>query len=573
MAVITNRGRLIENLNGLSNPSNNDLLVIQDISADETKKITVSNLATSIGSGFTTGSFFTPATNVYTSLGKTRLGLQHVTGSAAIETYYTLGTGKVLNIDVKTFDIQSTDTITVNNGISVTGNISATSFSGDLTGNVDGNLSGSVYGTASWANNVVSSSYSDRSLSSSYTEYCSINATNADSASVATSASYSKTSSYLNRQPTATSDTSLAMWRGDRLNQSSINQLQYPYYLGGANYFDISSSLDQTVRSKQGFRIFAGNYSDFWLVNTSRIGAGKNTHPNMDGNIIDTTNNGQLGIKTFTGSYQMGYATPTVGGAGAGGCRAANAEPGYSGLVPLMQHVRNNIIFFPQPTVYSANRDGAIGIGSATLYNPTGSYNQYLRAKLQIDMFSGSTEGIWANSGNPQVEHRKVAFMVRYASGSAYTNGNYVGNGITCFISSSGKSYFGDQMNIDGNIELTGQVYSTGNMFPSSTDTNTFNTYASSGGSWNVNHGRSSTPTHCRVVLVCQSTDQGYAAGDEVNIDSFSQSGNNSKLAQYANSTQMGVIVPSGAYLVINKTGTSWGGIDETKWKFKIYYG
>lgn len=573
MSVITNRGRLIENLNGLSNPAASDLLVIQDISADETKKITIANLSTAIGGGFVSGSFFTPSTGIYTSLGKTRLGLQHVTGSAAIETYYTLGTGKVLNIDVKTLDIKSTDTITINNGMGITGNVSATSFSGDLTGNVNGNLTGDVYGTASWANNVVSASYSDRSLSSSYTEYCSVNATNADSASVAISSSYSATSSYLNRQPSATSDTSLAMWRGDRLNQSSINQLQYPYYGGGANYFDVSSSLNQTVRSKQGFRLFAGNFADLWLVNTSRIGAGYSTQPHMDGNIIDTTNNGQLGIKTFTGSYQMGYTTPTVGGDGAGGCRAANAEPGYSGLVPLMQHVRNNIIFFPQASVYSACRDGAIGIGSSTLYNPTGSYNQYLRAKLQIDMFSGSTEGTWANSGNPQVEHRKVAFMVRYASGSSYTNGNYVGNGITCYISSSGKSYFGDQMNIDGNIELTGQVYSTGNMFPSVTDSNSFSTYTAGGGVWGVLHGRSSTPTHCRAVLVCQSTDQGYAAGDEVNIDSFSQSGNNSKLAQYANSTQMGVIVPSGQYLVINKTGASWSGIDETKWKFKIYYG
>jgi len=325
---------------------------------------------------------------------------------------------------------------------------------GGFTGSFSGNFVGNSVGTSSWANKSVSSITSDSSSYSTYSvisTYCdlattalttntAVSSTNADTASLSITSSTSYTSSYL-LQDTANVGNTLAYWNGKNLVGSNILNQQYSFY------YDISSSINQTVENKQGLRIFAGDNADFWLVNTNRIGSGFGSHPNMDAVFLDVSNDGAFGIKTFTGSYHMGYDTPTVGGSGAGGPRAAIGGDGFFGVLPMLQQVRNNFYFWPQPGVYSTSRDGAVGIGvdyTGNL-NPTGSFNQYLKAKFQIDMFSGSNEGTWANGGNPQVEHRSVAMLVRSVSGSISPTELF-------YISSSGDTYIGGNLTYNGNL-------------------------------------------------------------------------------------------------------------------------
>jgi hypothetical protein len=337
---------------------------------------------------------------------------------------------------------------------------------GGFTGSFSGNFIGDLVGTSSWANNAVSSntslssSYSTYSVSSTYSSIATTalntnfasQATNSDTSSVSISSSISDTSSYL-LQDTDNVGDSLAYWNGTNLVGSNILNQQYSFY------YDISSSINQTVQNKQGLRIFAGDNADFWLVNTNRIGSGFQSNPNMDAVFLDVSNNGAFGIKTFTGSYHMGYDTPTVGGAGAGGPRSAIGGTGNFGVLPMLQQVRNNFYFWPQPGIYSTSRDGAVGIGVNYTgdLNPTGSFDQYLRAKFQIDMFSGSNEGTWADGGNPQVEHRSVAMLIRSVSGSITPTNLF-------YISSSGDTYVGGDLTYYGSLTSSQATSNTAGM-------------------------------------------------------------------------------------------------------------
>lgn len=302
---------------------------------------------------------------------------------------------------------------------------------GAFTGSFSGNITGNITGTSSWASNATTTVSASYALSSSKA-YTSTYASISTSALASNTAALANTASFLSRK-TKHGNKSLAMWDGTTLGQSTITTAQYSY--PSTTYYDISASYNQSVPNKQGVRIFAGSTSDFWLINTSRLGAGYNTHPNMDAVYMDAANYGAFGLKTFTGSFHMSYATPTVSGAGAGGPRSATVG-NYNGILPMMQQVRNNIYFWPQPGIYSTSRDGGVGIGVSytSNVNPTGSFSQYLRAKLQVDMFSGSTEGTWANGGNPQVEHRAVAILVRQVSGSIIPQQTF-------FVSASGDMY------------------------------------------------------------------------------------------------------------------------------------
>ncbi len=325
---------------------------------------------------------------------------------------------------------------------------------GGFTGSFSGNFTGDLIGTSSWATKSVStitsdtSSYSTYSVSSTYSSIATTalntnfasQATNSYTSSISISASVSDTSSYLLQDTDNVSD-SLAYWNGTNLVGSNILNQQFSFY------YDISSSINQTVQNKQGLRIFGGDNADLWLVNTNRIGSGYQSNPNMDAVFLDVSSDGAFGLKTFTGSYHMGYDTPTVAGDGSGGPRAAVTGTGNFGVLPMLQQVRNNFYFWPQPGVNSTSRDGAVGIGvnyTGNL-NPTGSFDQYLRAKFQIDMFSGSNEGTWASGGNPQVEHRSVAMLVRSTSGSITPTNLF-------YISSSGDTYVGGDLTYYGSL-------------------------------------------------------------------------------------------------------------------------
>lgn len=254
MAVLTNRGILISALEEYESPTSNDLLVIQDITKNKTKKITLTNLATGLFASADgsvnfknvknkfTGSFYVPSDTgggtpaTLTSYGRTKLGLGP-TGIPALDVYYNASLGPQAYIKTNIFNINTNSsdiTVTYELGISAADVLIAgrTQFADSLTasygridslianvtGNVFGNLYGDVY--SSTANKVLensanlakdaqfygTSSYATKTKSSSYakvadlTYTCVSHTTDADtatSASYALQASHANTSSYL----------------------------------------------------------------------------------------------------------------------------------------------------------------------------------------------------------------------------------------------------------------------------------------------------------------------------------------------------------------------------------------
>jgi len=144
--------------------------------------------------------------------------------------------------------------------------------------------------------------------------------------------------------------------------------------------------------------------------------------PNRDGWIIYSNRSGSLTFTTPIGSYEISNSNVV--------CRATANETIIYGMVQR----RNGFYFWPYMAGNTPARDGAIGIGVQPPNEPTGSFNKYLRAKLQINMFSGSGVGAW--SPQATVEHRSTAILVNYGSGSTNT-----GFTPTFYVSSSGNTY------------------------------------------------------------------------------------------------------------------------------------
>jgi hypothetical protein len=72
-------------------------------------------------------------------------------------------------------------------------------------------------------------------------------------------------------------------------------------------------------------------------------------------------------------------------------------------------------------------------------------------------MFSGSNEGTWADGGNPQVEHRSVAMLIRSVSGSITPTNLF-------YISSSGDTYVGGDLTYYGSLTSSQATSNTAGM-------------------------------------------------------------------------------------------------------------
>lgn len=83
-----------------------------------------------------------------------------------------------------------------------------------------------------------------------------------------------------------------------------------------------------------------------------------------------------------------------------------------------------------------------------------------------------------------------------------------------------------------------------------------------------VNHGLGSLPSHykLRLVIVCQSADNSYAAGDEVDI-TFGGSSRNDGATVWANGTQIGWSIGTNGLFVNTKGGGGGNSIDTGKWQ------
>ena len=168
--------------------------------------------------------------------------------------------------------------------------------------------------------------------------------------------------------------------------------------------------------------------------------------PNRDGWIIYSNRSGSLTFTMPIGSYEISSSGVVS--------RATAGETIIYGMVQR----RNGFYFWPYMAGNTPARDGAIGIGVQPPNEPTGSFNKYLRAKLQINMFSGSGVGAW--SPQATVENRSTAILVNYGSGSANT-----GMTPTFYVSASGNTYARGWISSSANYYSFGLVGTDGPLY------------------------------------------------------------------------------------------------------------
>ena len=265
------------------------------------------------------------------------------------------------------------------------------SFSGSFKGKASGSFSGSFYGTAT------------RSITSSYLLQTSQNTTS-----------------------------EVGYFNGTRLK--SAPGLVFNSNVGGVKSLNISSSLpfNYLVVASRGSSGY--NQAGIALANYNNSKA----YPNYSSWTLLSNGSGSLTFVAPIGSNQFS-SSGIVAKSTTGECYA-------------MVQRRNGFYFWPYPASNTPARDGAIGIGVTPPNESTGSFSKYLRAKLQIDMFSGSGEGPWTPQAT--VENRATAILVNYGSGSATTSLTK-----TFFVSGSGNTYIHGKLNV--NRGITGSFYGT----------------------------------------------------------------------------------------------------------------
>jgi hypothetical protein len=265
------------------------------------------------------------------------------------------------------------------------------SFTGSFKGKASGSFSGSFYGSAT------------RSLTSSYLLQTSQNTTN-----------------------------QVGYFDGTRLK--SAPGLIFTNNSAGVKSLSISSSLSFNYLVIAGRGSAGYNQAGISLANFNN----NKSYPNYSAWTLLSDRSGSLTFVAPIGSNQFS-SSGIVAKSTTGECYA-------------MVQRRNGFYFWPYPASNTPARDGAIGIGVTPPNESTGSFSKYLRAKLQIDMFSGSGTGPWTPAAT--VENRATAILVNYGSGSATTSLTK-----TFFVSGSGNTYIHGKLNV--NRGITGSFYGT----------------------------------------------------------------------------------------------------------------
>ena len=295
----------------------------------------------------------------------------------------------------------------------------------------------------------ISSSYSTRTTSASYALRASTvlgTVDNALNAVTADSSTTSLTSSYL-LKGSLNSSSAVPYFDNNRLTTS---QLFYKNEFGQINFY-ISASAKYAQSNLFVVNRGSGIYSSagFVLQNKNRSTA----YPNQDQWFISSVTSGSLTLSITTGSYHLKNSTITTRTSDSGGVMVA------------LKQVRNGFYFWPYINTDSAARDGSVGIGIQPPTEPTGSIDKYLRAKLQIRMFSGSNQaanvagsvlaGKFVGGAPIGVENKQTAILVQYGS-SSFSN--------TFYVSSSGDmraygSISGSKIYSYGNIKVDNGSY------------------------------------------------------------------------------------------------------------------
>lgn len=288
----------------------------------------------------------------------------------------------------------------------------------------------------------ISSSYSTRTTSASYALRASTvlgTVDNALNAITADSSTTSLTSSYL-LKGSLNSSSAIPYFDGTRLTTAPLfykNEFgQINFYLSASSKYAQSNFV--VVNRGSG----TSNSSGFVLHNKNR----STGYPNQDQWYLQSTTSGSLTFSITTGSYHLKNNTITA--------RTTN----LAGTMAALKQVRNGFYFWPYINTDSAARDGSVGIGVTPPAEPSGSIDKYLRAKLQIRMFSGSNQaanvkgsvlaGNFIGGAPVGVENKQTAILVQYGS-SSFAN--------TFYVSSSGD------MRAYGSISGS-KIYSYGNV-------------------------------------------------------------------------------------------------------------
>jgi len=291
------------------------------------------------------------------------------------------------------------------------------SFTGSFKGKSSGSFSGSHYGKFIGKNASVSGSFSGSFYGIS---------------------NFSKTSSYL-LQTIQNTTKGVGYFDGTRL--ISAPGLVFDNNSSGVKSLSISSSLPFNYLNIASRGLTSGgvqyNQAAISMFNLNSSEA----YPNRDGWTIFSNRSGSLTFTTPIGSYEISNSNVV-----------SQATAGEAIIYGMVQR-RNGFYFWPYMGINTPARDGAIGIGVQPPAEPTGSFSKYLRAKLHINMFSGSGGGPWTPTAT--VEHRSTAILVQYGSGSAFTGLN-----TTFYVSASGNTLIGGKLNVSRGI--TGSLYGTG---------------------------------------------------------------------------------------------------------------
>ena len=252
------------------------------------------------------------------------------------------------------------------------------------------------------------------------------------------------TASYF-KQTTQNTTNGLGYFDGTGLK--SADGLSYENNVSGVNYLSLSSSAISrnfiTVASRGATS--GGSQLNQAAISLFNLNSSE-AFPNRDGWIIYSNRSGSLTFTTPIGSYEISSSGVIA--------RAAANDIIIYGMVQR----RNGFYFWPYMAGNTPARDGAIGIGVQPPNEPTGSFNKYLRAKLQINMFSGSGTGAWSPPAT--VENRSTAILVNYGSGSANT-----GMTPTFYVSASGNTYARGWISSSANYYSFGLVGTDGPLY------------------------------------------------------------------------------------------------------------
>ena len=297
------------------------------------------------------------------------------------------------------------------------------SFTGSLTGRITGTgISPQFVGTSSWAissSRSISSSYSDFSNSSSYA----LSSSNALTASYALNSTAgtlfgSGTTNYIPIWTNSTTLGSTSDFYAETGYFTSTRDLKIQksnpaLFVTGSNggYVAVraeynSSLMLQSAQSSSG---------DAWALIVNADGA--NAAPGTPYDI-----RGTIDLVSYSGSSQF----------------VSKQVTGESTPVSYVMSSRSNgLYFWPQKGAQSLSRDGTFNIGASPSTINTSS-------RFTIEVFSGSS------ASNPQTYHLHKAIEVTYGSSSLTT---------TFCVSSSGKTYVGGPLEINGGVKLKSPSY------------------------------------------------------------------------------------------------------------------